>query len=215
MVLRFIEQQIAQNGFPPTIREIGQSLGIRSTNGVNDHLKSLQRKGYIFRQGQKSRTLKLMKSSDDVVLNSNGATTAASASTAVTMSIPLFLDIAKIQPGFRLDEASAVIPFPAQFFFFENNAPLFAIKVSSNDKLDNDIQEGDWLFAQQSQTAPAGSRVLIRTASGLIVRRYFPEGDRVRFQPEQDFVEPLFVSRDAFASSQILGIVLGVFRRYE
>ena len=61
-VLRFIENEIKDQGYPPTIREIGQHLGIKSTNGVNDHLKALQRKGYIERSDHKSRTLKVMKS---------------------------------------------------------------------------------------------------------------------------------------------------------
>src|SRR6266850_1701617 len=57
MVLRFIESRLASWGYPPTIREIGEHLGIRSTNGVNDHLKALEKKGFLTRQGQKSRTL--------------------------------------------------------------------------------------------------------------------------------------------------------------
>ena len=62
-VLRFIENEILDQGYPPTIREIGQHLGIKSTNGVNDHLKALQRKGYIERSDHKSRTLKVIKPS--------------------------------------------------------------------------------------------------------------------------------------------------------
>src|SRR3954451_1584054 len=60
-VLAYIEAQIKKNGYPPTIREIGRHLGIKSTNGVNDHLNALQRKGYIKRQDHKSRTLAVVK----------------------------------------------------------------------------------------------------------------------------------------------------------
>src|SRR4051812_43397417 len=64
-VLAFIESQIRKHGYPPTIREIGRHLGIKSTNGVNDHLNALQRKGYIKRQDHKSRTLAIVKSAND------------------------------------------------------------------------------------------------------------------------------------------------------
>src|SRR5438477_9693489 len=64
-VLGFIESQIRKHGYPPTIREIGRHLGIKSTNGVNDHLNALQRKGYIKRQDHKSRTLAIVKSAND------------------------------------------------------------------------------------------------------------------------------------------------------
>jgi repressor LexA len=63
-VLEFISESISDRGFPPTLREIGNRLGIRSTNGVNDHLRALERKGYLTREDMKSRTLRLVRTPD-------------------------------------------------------------------------------------------------------------------------------------------------------
>src|SRR5207237_7735153 len=72
MVLDFIRQSIHDRGYPPTIREIGARMGIRSTNGVNDHLRALERKGYLTREDMKSRALR-----PTAHANSNGASTGA------------------------------------------------------------------------------------------------------------------------------------------
>src|ERR1043166_2138695 len=71
-VLSYIRQSIHERGYPPTLREIGAHMGIRSTNGVNDHLRALERKGYLTREDMKSRTLRLVKSSNPPPMN--GAT---------------------------------------------------------------------------------------------------------------------------------------------
>src|SRR5438132_9342716 len=71
-VLHYIRQSISDRGYPPTLREIGARMGIRSTNGVNDHLRALERKGYLTREDMKSRALR-----PTAHANSNGASTAA------------------------------------------------------------------------------------------------------------------------------------------
>lgn len=259
-VLAFIEQQIRQLGYPPTIREIGRHLGIKSTNGVNDHLKALERKGWIQRQDQKSRTLRVLRSLRAPHLRAAPtASTAAAASnaTAAAPSVAALHDLndsnlsdSNLSDGDVNDddENNNVIAFPGadddlvdvpllgrvaagapilaeedatdsvrvSSFFLGRGAgsqKTFALTVVGESMIEDGIFDGDFLFVKKQPVARAGEIVVAMIEGEATVKRYYPEGDRIRLQPANSAMEPIFVSRDAFRQTDILGVVVGVYRK--
>jgi len=195
-VLAFIQDCIQTAGYPPTIREIGEHLQIRSTNGVNDHLKALERKGYLTRQESKSRALVPVGGESDMVEVPVYGRIAAG---------PGILAVEEVEDKVRVDR-----------FFLGPHKEVFALRVQGDSMINDGIHDGDFIFVRKQPKASRGDIVVawIEGAPGAeaTVKRYFPEGDRVRFQPANDAYEPIYVSASEFRETQIVGIVVGVYR---
>ena len=245
-VLSFIEQQIRQLGYPPTIREIGRHLGIRSTNGVNDHLKALERKGWIQRQDQKSRTLRVLRSlraphlraAPSLQIAANNAEPldgrpeaqrrldaenvialpnpmlGGSANDDDMVDVPLLGRVAAGAPILAEEDATDTVRVSS--FFLGRGAgsqKTFALTVVGESMIEDGIFDGDFLFVKKQPVARAGEIVVAMIDGEATVKRYYPEGDRIRLQPANAAMEPIFVSRDAFRQTDILGVVVGVYRK--
>jgi repressor LexA len=209
-VLTFIEGQIKQQGFPPTIREIGKYLGIRSTNGVNDHLNALQKKGYLKRQSNKSRTLALIKSPESEAPPLEQVRFADDD----LVDVPLLGRVAAGAP--ILAEENREDTVRVSSFFLGRGATaqkVFALKVVGESMIDDGIFDGDFIFVKKQPTARAGEIVVAMIEGEATVKRFFPEGNRIRFQPANARMEPIFVSKSQFKQTDILGIVVGVYRK--
>jgi repressor LexA len=214
-VLNFIETQIKKNGYPPTIREIGRHLGIRSTNGVNDHLNALQRKGYIKRQGHKSRTLSVVSKSGATLPPSKSLEPVEmAANDDDIVEIPLLGRVAAGVP--LLAEENREDTVKVSSFFLGRGTrqeKVFALRVVGDSMIDDGIFDGDFLFVKKQATARTGEIVVAMIDGEATVKRFFPEGDRIRFQPANARMEPIFVEKRQFRQTDILGIVVGVYRR--
>ncbi|TNF25293.1 MAG: repressor LexA [Deltaproteobacteria bacterium] len=195
-VLDFIQSKIDRDGYPPTIREIGAELGIRSTNGVNDHLKALERKGYISRDGAKSRTLVPVDSQDDNLVE-----------------VPILGRIAAGEPILAVEHAEDSVKIDR--FFLGKANEVFALRVVGQSMINDGIHDGDFIFVRKQRTAPRGTIVVAMIDGDATVKRYYPEGDRIRFQPANDAMEPIYVAANEFRDTQILGVVVGVYRRMD
>lgn len=220
-VLSFIEGQIRKHGFAPTIREIGRHLGIRSTNGVNDHLNALERKGFIKRQDHKSRTLVVVKGGQ----RDPGAGEAPRAARPATLEqvsvandalveVPLLGRVAAGMPILAEEDREDTVRLSS--FFLGRGArqeKIFALRVVGESMIDDGIHDGDFLFVKKQPSARAGEIVIAMIDGEATVKRFFPEGDRIRFQPANARMEPIFVERRSFKQTDILGVVVGVYRR--
>ncbi|PKN58676.1 MAG: repressor LexA [Deltaproteobacteria bacterium HGW-Deltaproteobacteria-14] len=195
-VLDFIQTKIERDGYPPTIREIGAELGIRSTNGVNDHLKALERKGYINRDGAKSRTLVPVDAVDDSFIE-----------------VPILGRIAAGEPILAIEQAEDTVKIDK--FFLGKNKEVFALRVVGQSMINDGIHDGDFIFVRKQRTAARGSIVVAMIDDEATVKRYFPEGDRIRFQPANDSMQPIYVAANEFRDTHILGVVVGVYRRMD
>jgi repressor LexA len=236
LVLAFIELHIRQHGFPPTIREIGRHLGIKSTNGVNDHLNALQRKGFLTRAEGKSRTLQLVRDSgvraaDDVDLDVQGSANddldarmpgladARRASRDVVdddddfVDVPLLGRVAAGAPILAEENREDTVRVSSFFLGGQKNQKVFALKVVGESMIEDGIFDGDYLFVRKQPTARAGEIVVAMIEGEATVKRFFPEGDRIRFQPGNSRMAPIFVDRRAFRQTDILGVVVGVYRK--
>lgn len=228
-VLAFIELHIRQHGFPPTIREIGRHLGIKSTNGVNDHLNALQKKGFLTREEGKSRTLQLVRDGDrDGVGDGLGANDdldarmpgladphahALASMDDDMIDVPLLGRVAAGAPILAEEHREDTVRVSAFFLGGQKHQKVFALKVVGESMIEDGIFDGDYLFVRKQPVARAGEIVVAMIEGEATVKRYFPEGDRIRFQPGNSRMAPIFVDRRSFRQTDILGIVVGVYRK--
>ncbi len=214
-VLRFIARQIEECGYPPTIREIGEALDIRSTNGVNDHLKALERKGYLTRDPVKSRALiptaaareQLGEPSGNVIPFRPGAAKAG----AHLVEIPIVGRVAAGQPILAQERVEDTVQVDA--FLLGTNKKVYGLRVQGDSMIGDGILPGDYVFVMKQLHADDGEIVVAMIDDEATVKRVYFEGDRVRFQPSNPRMAPIYVRESDFRSTMILGVVVGVYRK--
>jgi repressor LexA len=221
-VLAFVERQIRQVGYAPTIREIGKQFGIRSTNGVNDHLVALEKKGYLTRDGQKSRTLRVLRSIEGPLPAKSVRPSRDNVLTLPSpfgrsddlVEIPLLGRVAAGVPLLAEQNIEDTVRVSSFLLGRGTNAhKVFALRVVGESMIDDGIFDGDFLFVKKQAEARSGEIVVAMIEGEATVKRFFPEGDRIRFQPANARMEPLFVWKSEFRQTDILGVVVGVYRR--
>jgi repressor LexA len=199
-ILEFITQSINQRGYPPTLREIGTHFGIRSTNGVNDHLRALEKKGYLQREDLKSRALRPVSASGRP-LDANSETVEIPLLGRVAAGIPL-LAVENVESTVRVDR-----------FFVGQTREVFALRVKGDSMIEDGIFDGDYIFVRKQLQANRGDTVVAMIEGEATVKRYYPEGDTIRFQPANARMEPIIVRKREWKSVNLLGIVVGVYRK--
>jgi repressor LexA len=222
MVLDFIRQSISDRGYPPTLREIGARMGIRSTNGVNDHLRALERKGYLTREDMKSRALRPTTTHDVVQTlgDANGKASNDSTQQRALFGNDLDDDIVEIQV---LGRVAAGLPLFAEEHvvdtvrvdrgLLKGGREVFGLRVHGDSMIDAGILNGDYIFVRKQLTASRGEIVVALIGDEATVKYYFPEKDYVRFQPANKAMAPILVRAIDFKPTMLLGVVVGVFRR--
>ena len=216
-VLRFIAREIEERGYPPTIREIGEGLDIASTNGVNDHLKALEKKGYLQRDPAKSRALiptsqardVLGTGSDNVV--SLAARRDAARRPSRLVEIPIVGRVAAGQPILAQEHLEGTVHVDS--FFLGTTKKVYALRVQGESMIGDGILSGDYIFVKKQLQADDGEIVVALIDDEATVKRVYFEGDRVRFQPSNPRMAPIYVRREDFRSTMILGVVVGVYRK--
>jgi repressor LexA len=203
-VLHFIIKSLDDRGYPPTIREIGVHMDIRSTNGVNDHLKALERKGYLVRDQSKSRALRPLYAPDGGKLD-------GSASRPMMHEIPIVGRIAAGNPIEAINNPEDTISM--EYGLLGGVGEIFALRVKGDSMIDDGILDGDLIFVNREQSAPNGTIVAVMLDGEATVKRIYFENERVRLQPANENMEPIYVRREEFEDAQILGRVVGVFRQ--
>jgi repressor LexA len=204
-ILDYIVKETEMRGFPPTIREIGEEMDIRSTNGVNDHLKALERKGYLTRGEQQSRSLVPTKRARLVLgLGKRGE--------ANLVEVPLLGKVAAGLPLLATENIEDSVKIDS-FLLGGSGKEVFALRVKGESMIEDGIFDGDYLFVKKTPSASPGEIVVALIEDEATVKRYFPEGDRIRFQPANKTMEPIYVTRSEFRSTMLLGIVVGVYRK--
>jgi repressor LexA len=217
LVLSFIEDHIREHGFPPTIREIGRHLGIKSTNGVNDHLNALQKKGFLTREEGKSRTLQLTAVDDDLDATNDDEDERMPGLSRNDdddfVDVPLLGNVAAGVPILAEETRADTVRVSSFFLGGAAKQKVFALTVVGDSMIEDGIFEGDYLFVKKQPVARPGEIVVAMIEGEATVKRYFPEGDRIRFQPANARLSPIFVSKSEFRQTDILGVVVGVYRK--
>ena len=192
-VLDFISDSIRKRGYPPTLREIGSHFGIRSTNGVNDHLRALEKKGFLHREDLKSRALRPLFTEDEFV------------------EVPVLGKVAAGQPMLAVQNYEDTVKVDR--FFIGQNREVFALRVKGDSMIEAGIFDGDYVFIRKQLQASSGEIVVAMIGDEATVKRYFPEGDTIRFQPANAAMSPIIVRKRDFRSVNLLGVVIGVYRK--
>jgi len=209
--LQFITDCLSDRGYPPTLREIGEHMGIRSTNGVNDHLKALERKGYLVREELKSRALR--------PLELEGDSSRAPASEATDnrrgdeMEIAILGRVAAGEPILAEENVIDRVVVDRYFLGAVKAKEVFGLVVRGESMIDAGIFNGDYIFVRKQNTALEGEIVVVMIEGEATCKRFYHEGDRIRLEPANSSMSPIFVSRDEFRSVEVLGKVVGVYRK--
>lgn len=199
--LDFIRQSIEQRGYPPTLREIGESMGIRSTNGVNDHLRALERKGYLRREDMKSRALRLVGQEPESTPNQDENLLEVQVLGRVAAGLPL------------LAEENVVDTVRVDRMLVRGGRDVFGLRVQGDSMIDAGILNGDYIFVRKQASADRGDIVVALIGDEATVKYYYPEKDYVRFQPANEHMAPILVRASDFRPTMLLGVVVGVYRR--
>jgi repressor LexA len=216
-VLRFIARQIDDAGYPPTIREIGEALDIRSTNGVNDHLKALERKGYLTRDPVKSRALIPTDAAKTVLGEGARPGNVVSISkgiprpTSRLVEIPIVGRVAAGQPILAQERIEDTVQVDS--FLLGTNKRVYGLRVQGDSMIGDGILPGDYVFVKKQLDADDGEIVVAMIDDEATVKRVYFEGDRVRFQPSNPRMAPIYVRQSDFRSTMILGVVVGIYRK--
>jgi repressor LexA len=209
MVLDFIQSSIHDRGYPPTLREIGARMGIRSTNGVNDHLRALERKGYLTREDMKSRALRPTSLATQTPLENAIPSEPANDVDLVEVRI-----LGRVAAGLPLlAEEHVVDTVRIDRTLVRGGREVFGLKVQGDSMIDAGILSGDYIFVKKQLTASRGDVVVALIGDEATVKYYFPEKDHVRFQPANKGMAPIYVRAADFKPTMLLGIVVGVYRR--
>ena len=210
-VLDFITDHIQGTGFPPTIREIGDHLGISSTNGVNDHLKALERKGYLLREDAKSRAIRPLF--DPAGNSLDGALVSDEPEVLDDVhSIPIVGRIAAGTPISAIENVQERVTLGESLIGRPQD--VFGLTVKGDSMIEDGIFDGDYIFVKKQQDARDGEIIAAMVDGDATVKRLFRERNGViRLQPSNAAMEPIFVTAAEARDTQILGKVIAVFRR--
>jgi len=197
-VLNFIASTVAHQGVPPTYREIGDALGIGSTNGVADHVKALVRKGYLAKVNKgAARGIQLTQKAGVEERNA-------------TISVPIVGTVAAGAPLLAQENYENTVHLDSSLV--SSQAKVFALRVKGDSMIEEGIHDGDLVFVKQQSSARNGDIVVALIEGEATVKFFFHENNRIRLQPAHPTMAPIYVDETQEASVQ--GIVVGVFRRY-
>ncbi len=211
-VLEVIARHIDDMGYPPTIRELGDNLGIRSTNGVNDHLKALERKGYLSREQGKSRTIKPLFWPDGTPYDGGRSAAADAVVEEEVRQIPLVGRIAAGTPLTAVQNQEDVLTI-GERMLGRGDKEVFALEVQGDSMINDGIFDGDTIFVRRQPDARDGQIVAAMIEGEATVKRLFHMGDLIRLQPANDALEPIDIRADEARETVIIGPVVAVFRR--
>ena len=198
-LLDFVAAYQDQKGVPPTLREIGEAMGIRSTNGVSDHLKALLKKGYLERVGE-ARTSRGVRLAQRAIGGFRQESTVA---------VPIIGRVAAGSPIHAEENWSGTLHIDSKLL--PHDTASFALVVSGNSMIEDGIFDGDYVFVRRQKEARDGETVVAMVDGESTVKRFYRERGRIRLQPANSELQPIYV--DGSHDVEILGVVVGVYRR--
>ena len=190
-ILDYLKEEILSKGYPPTVREVCEKVGLRSTSSVHSHLNTLERNGYIRRDPTKPRAIEICDDSFQMVRTEMA-------------SLPIVGNVAAGQPILAQENIENYFPVPAEIV---PSGDSFALRVRGDSMINVGIFNGDLLFVNSCNTARNGEIVVALVEDEATVKTFYKENGYIRLQPENDTMDPIIVDHCV-----ILGKVFGVFR---
>ena len=192
-ILNFIEKQVSQKGYPPTVREICEAVGLNSPATVHGYLKRLERDGHIIKESGSSRGIRLANVPSNI-----------SSMEKEYLEVPV---IGRVSAGLPiLAEENLERTFPLPMDFAKKN-DIYMLRVRGESMINAGIFDGDYVIVEKCETARNGEMVVALVEDSATVKTFYKENGHFRLQPENDYMEPIIVD-----SVSILGKVVGVYR---
>lgn len=194
-VLNFIKSYIVSHGYPPTVREIGKALDISSPATIHVHLKNLEKKGIIRKEGTKNRAIELLVENEYATKEEE------------VRKVPL---LGKVTAGSPIE----AIEMPDEFFslptyLIPKDSEVFVLKVSGVSMINAGILDGDIVIVKRTNTARNGEIIVAMTDENEVtLKTYYKENDHIRLQPENDNLDPIILK-----NVTILGKAIGLYRK--
>ncbi|OFW77095.1 MAG: repressor LexA [Alicyclobacillus sp. RIFOXYA1_FULL_53_8] len=197
-ILDFIRENVQHHGYPPSVREIGEAVGLASSSTVHGHLERLQAKGYLRKDPTKPRAIELLEEREKPiapVLPLN----------PTTVLVPIVGRVTAGMPITAIEQVEDYFPLPKSF---AQDSEVFLLRVQGESMIEAGILDGDFVIVRKQENARNGDIVVAMTEDDeATVKRFFLERDHVRLQPENSSMQPLRYRRVT-----VLGKVIGVFR---
>jgi len=203
-IFEFIKRYSAQNGYPPTVRDIGKAVGLASSSTVHAHLANLEKLGVLRRDPSKPRAIELF----DRVGKDVGTVVESAVQSVkgmVRQGIPLVGQVAAGSPILAEENVEDYIQVPS---IAGGDEGEYVLRVRGDSMKDAGILPGDYVVVRKQETADDGEIVVALVGEEATVKRFFRESDHIRLQPENDALEPIRTREAA-----VMGRVVGVFRR--
>jgi repressor LexA len=190
-IIDFIKETVSERGYPPSVREIAEGVGLASTSAVHHHLTKLEREGRLTKAATRSRAL-----------------TVPDAFAAKAIRAPIIGEIAAGSPIYALADQSESISVPTELAA-KSGRNTFVLRVRGKSMIEDHIDDGDYVVVQEQATARDGDIVVaLLEDSTATLKRFYKERDRIRLQPANGEMQPIY-AKDV----QIQGKVIGVIRR--
>lgn len=198
-ILEFIKEQIALKGYPPSVREMCIAVGLKSTSTVHSHMNKLEKLGYIRRDPTKPRAIE--------VLDSNKHEVANKGINQEIINLPLVGQITAGSPILAKQNIEEYIPLPANLIKGSDN---FVLKIKGDSMINAGILNGDYVIVDKKNVA-FNSQIVVALIHKeyATVKRFFREGEFIRLQPENEFMDPIILG---VKDVELVGVVTGVFR---
>lgn len=192
-ILDYIKDEILKKGYPPTVREICETVSLKSTSSVHSHLETLEKNGYIRRDPTKPRAIEICDDNFQMVRTE-------------MVSLPVVGNVAAGQPILAEENIQEYFPVPADLV---PAGESFILNVRGESMINAGIFDGDRVFVNCCDTAHNGDIVVALIDDSATVKTFYKEQGHIRLQPENDTMDPIIVE-----DCQIMGKVFGVFRFY-
>ncbi|MFJ8087775.1 transcriptional repressor LexA [Lysinibacillus sp. NPDC095746] len=193
-ILEFIKEEVRAKGYPPSVREIGEAVGLASSSTVHGHLARLEQKGLIRRDPTKPRAIEILEPEDSIQKQH-------------VIHVPLVGKVTAGSPITAVENIDEYFPLPDIYGTSEDQ--LFMLEIMGESMIEAGILDGDLVIVKQKATADNGDIVVAMTEENeATVKRFFKEKSHFRLQPENSTMEPIIVDQIS-----ILGHVVGLYRR--
>jgi repressor LexA len=195
-VLDAIREFQSHNGYPPTIRELAEMFGQSSTAGIHKMLTILRDKGHLIKDDRKSRSLGIVDQCD---LTADRI-----------RSLPILGHVQAGMPQLAYEEKEGDMFIDSEW---AGHSDSFLLRVRGLSMIDADIRDGDILVVQKTQSCRNGDIIIALLDDEATVKRFYREHDRIRLQPENQTMQPIYVERD-YTNFHIIGLVAGLLRKF-
>jgi len=197
-ILQFIIDEIKSKGYPPSVREIGKAVGLKSPASVHSHLKTLEKLDYLRRDPSKPRAIEVIYNNDQ-----------ENKTDKEIINIPIVGKVTAGAPILAEENIEDYFPLPLSYLKVGNN-DLFMLKVSGDSMIEAGIHDGDYVIAEKQSYAQNNDIVIALLDDEATVKLFFKEEDHIRLQPQNSAYEPI-ISKNVM----ILGKVIGLFRKFD